>query len=138
MAELNFERRPELAQLFGGNQPRKTLELIELMLQKKLDLPRTLQLLDEVQAAPEVFAALRYFYEDLPEQPVLAAGSLLEFALEQPAFSVPVGRIEYLHLDRRSSERRSRPPVLEDLAASWRLERRRTTIQSRCLVEQLD
>jgi len=29
---------------------------------------------------------------------VIAAGSLLEFALEEPAFSMPVGRIEYLHL----------------------------------------
>ena len=29
---------------------------------------------------------------------VIAAGSLLEFALEQPAFSMPVGRIEYLYL----------------------------------------
>jgi uncharacterized protein len=98
VAELNFERRPELAQLFGGKNPRKTLELVELMLQRKLEPGRTLLFLDEIQAAPEVFAALRYFYEDLPEQPVLAAGSLLEFALEEPAFSVPVGRIEYLHL----------------------------------------
>lgn len=122
VAELNFERRPELAQLFGGNQPRKTLELIELMLQTKLEPSRTLLFLDEIQAAPEVFAALRYFYEELPEQPVLAAGSLLEFALEQPAFSVPVGRIEYLHLGPMQFEEVLEAAGRGDLAAflaSW-------------------
>jgi len=34
----------------------------------------------------------------LPELHVIAAGSLLEFAIEEPSFTMPVGRIEYLHL----------------------------------------
>ncbi len=58
----------------------------------------TLLFLDEIQAVPELLASLRYFYEELPELHVIAAGSLLEFALEDPSFSMPVGRIEYLHL----------------------------------------
>ncbi len=37
--------------------------------------------LDEIQAAPEALAALRYFREEMPELHVVAAGSLLEFAL---------------------------------------------------------
>ncbi len=98
LAELNFERRPELAGLFAGNDPRRTLELLELQLDLDLAPGRTLLFLDEIQAAPEVLASLRYFYEELPELHVVAAGSLLEFALEAPAFSMPVGRIEYLHL----------------------------------------
>ena len=117
VAELNFERRPELAQLFAGNNPRKTLELLELVLQRQLEPGKTLLFLDEIQAAPEVFAALRYFYEDLPEQPLLAAGSLLELALEQPAFSVPVGRIEYLHLGPMSFEEVLLAAGREDLVA---------------------
>ena len=40
---------------------------------------------------------LRYFYEDLPELYVIAAGSLLEFALKEVA-SFPVGRVDYLYL----------------------------------------
>ena len=41
---------------------------------------------------------MRYFYEEMPELPVAAAGSLLEFTLAKHSFSMPVGRIEYLHL----------------------------------------
>jgi predicted AAA+ superfamily ATPase len=39
---------------------------------------------------------LRYFYEQIPELHVVAAGSLLEFAFDE--ISVPVGRVQYLHL----------------------------------------
>jgi len=59
---------------------------------------KTLLFLDEIQARPHILVVLRYFYEKMADLHVIAAGSLLEFALEQPAFSMPVGRIEYLHL----------------------------------------
>jgi predicted AAA+ superfamily ATPase len=42
--------------------------------------------------------ALRYFYEERPDLSVIAAGSLLEFLLADHKFSMPVGRIEYLHM----------------------------------------
>lgn len=58
----------------------------------------TLLFLDEIQAAPEVFAGLRYFYEQQPGLHVIVAGSLLDFVLAEDGFSVPVGRIEYLNL----------------------------------------
>ena len=41
---------------------------------------------------------MRYFHEEMPELHVLAAGSLLEFALAQARFPMPVGRVEYMHL----------------------------------------
>ena len=59
---------------------------------------KTLLFLDEIQAAPEVLASLRYFYEQMPQLHIIAAGSLLDFVLEDHSFSMPVGRIEYLHL----------------------------------------
>lgn len=98
LVELNFERDPHLASLFSSNDPRRTLELLALQVGGEIRPRETLLFLDEIQAAPEVLAALRYFYEELPELHVVAAGSLLELALENPNFSVPVGRIEYLHL----------------------------------------
>ena len=58
----------------------------------------TLLFLDEIQAAPDVFASLRYFYELMPALHIIAAGSLLEFVLRNHEFSMPAGRIEYLHL----------------------------------------
>ncbi len=98
LAEVNFERDPQLASLFASNDPATTLERLELQLDLDVTPGRTLLFLDEIQAAPEVLASLRYFYEELPALHVIAAGSLLELALEKPEFSVPVGRIEYLHL----------------------------------------
>ncbi|MCP4296911.1 MAG: ATP-binding protein [Proteobacteria bacterium] len=55
--------------------------------------------LDEIQAVPPAIQALRYFYEDHPDLPVIAAGSLLEILLSKHSFSMPVGRIEYLFLN---------------------------------------
>jgi predicted AAA+ superfamily ATPase len=40
--------------------------------------------------------SLRYFYEDLPEMHVIAAGSLLEFALKDISF--PVGRVQIMNM----------------------------------------
>ncbi len=97
-AELDFERDPQLAEHFAAKDPQRVLQLLELHLERAIVPGRTLLFLDEIQAAPEVLAALRYFYEELPELHVIAAGSLLELVLEQPPFSMPVGRIEYFHL----------------------------------------
>jgi len=58
---------------------------------------KTLLFFDEIQACPRAISALRFFYEDYPELHVVAAGSLLEFALEElPSFGV--GRIRSLYM----------------------------------------
>jgi uncharacterized protein len=57
----------------------------------------TLLFVDEIQESPKAIQLLRYFHEQLPDVHVIAAGSLLEFALKEvPSF--PVGRVEYLCL----------------------------------------
>jgi predicted AAA+ superfamily ATPase len=52
-----------------------------------------------VQATPHLLAFLRWFHEEMPEMPVIAAGSLLDFALRDHEFSMPVGRIAYCYLE---------------------------------------
>lgn len=96
--ELNFERFPELAKFFDSNDPKKILQALAVYAKKPLPPESTLLFLDEIQAVPDLLAKLRYFYEEYPELPVVAAGSLLDFVLEAPKFSMPVGRIEYFHL----------------------------------------
>lgn len=60
-----------------------------------LDGEPTLLFLDEIQESPKAIQTLRYFFEELPNIYVLAAGSLLEFALKDvPSF--PVGRVEQI------------------------------------------
>jgi len=104
LLELNFEKAPRLAELFVSNQPQEIIQLIYLQLNQKIIPGKTLLFLDEIQAASQVLATLRYFYEDMPQLHVLAAGSLLEFTLANMPFSMPVGRIEYMHLGPLSFE----------------------------------
>lgn len=57
----------------------------------------TLLFIDEIQELPKAIQSLRYFFEEVPDLHVIAAGSLLEFAMKDVE-SFPVGRIEYLYL----------------------------------------
>lgn len=98
LLEINLERNPEVASLFTSKDPQKIIQLLELQFNISIKPGTILLFLDEIQAVPQVLSSLRYFYEEMPGLHVIAAGSLLEFALEEPAFSMPVGRIEYLHL----------------------------------------
>ena len=104
LLEINFERMPDVVSLFASKAPRTILPLLEARFNVSIEPGKTLLFLDEIQAAPEVFAALRYFQEEMPELHVIAAGSLLEFVLQEHTFSMPVGRIEYLHLGPMSFE----------------------------------
>jgi len=54
----------------------------------------TLVFIDEIQEMPEAIHLLRYFYEQAPEIPVIAAGSMLE-SLFGKNLSFPVGRVVY-------------------------------------------
>ena len=98
LVAVDFERDPELREAFAGRDPARILALLKLLTGKTAAAGTHLLFLDEIQAAPEALAAPRYFHEEMPELHVLAAGSLLEFALAQTRFPMPVGRVEYMHL----------------------------------------
>lgn len=98
LVTIDFERNPELRQAFSVRDPTRILSTLALLTGQTIVPGTHLLFLDEIQAAPEALAALRYFYEEAPELHVVAAGSLVEFALADTRFSMPVGRIEYLHL----------------------------------------
>jgi predicted AAA+ superfamily ATPase len=100
VVEVNLERRPEMAACFSDNDPTVVLQRLELLLGQRISADGSaLLFLDEIQAVPEVLAKLRWFAEELPGLPVIAAGSLLDFTLADHRFSMPVGRICYLHLE---------------------------------------
>ncbi|MGB7127932.1 MAG: ATP-binding protein [Candidatus Rhabdochlamydia sp.] len=104
LIELNFEKRPDLKSLFSSNDPKETLINIEASTGSKIEPSKAILFLDEVQAAPHLLEKLRWFAEDMPELPVVAAGSLLDFTLAKHEFSMPVGRIGYLYLEPLSFE----------------------------------
>ena len=98
LVAVNLERHPDLAGAFAeSNDPASLLNLVGAVAGKAVS-GGSLVFLDEIQAAPHALVSLRYFLEDMPERPVVAAGSLMEFTLAEHSFSMPVGRIEYLHL----------------------------------------
>jgi hypothetical protein len=97
--ELNFERDPRYARVFSASDPRQILGELSLLVGRDISVERSLLFLDEIQAAGAILGKLRWFAEELPELPVIAAGSLLEFALAEHTFSMPVGRIGFLHLE---------------------------------------
>lgn len=105
LIEVNFERAPSaVTSLFRTKDPVAVLRALELYGQQKVEPSRSLLFLDEIQAMPEILANLRWFAEELPQLPVIAAGSLLDFVLADHAFSMPVGRIAYFHLEPLSFE----------------------------------
>ena len=96
LCEVNLERHLYLDRVFESLDTGRILRELEALAGTRLD--RAVLFLDEVQATPHALPALRYLYEDRPDLPVVAAGSLLEFILADHGFSMPVGRIQYLHL----------------------------------------
>jgi len=93
---LNLEL-PEDRKPFEEFSNMQTLVQALFFLKNKLldDRSETLIFIDEIQEVPEALQVLRYFYEEYPEIPVIAAGSMLE-SLFSPNISFPVGRVEYL------------------------------------------
>ena len=74
--EVNLERHRYLATLFATKDPVRILRELQLVLGFPEPDPQTQHLLflDEIQEIPEALACLRYFYEELPDLPVVAAG----------------------------------------------------------------
>ena len=99
LVEINFEKNPELAACFAGNDIVTIMKLIGVAYGRNLQPEQSLLFLDEIQQAPQVFPVLRWFKEDLPQLPVISAGSLLDFVLDEHSFSMPVGRIHYFYLE---------------------------------------
>lgn len=104
LIEFNFEDRKQDISLFRTNDPQVTLREIGAAYGKTITANNTLLFLDEIQAAPELLAKLRWFAEKMPELPVIATGSLLDFVLEEHSISMPVGRIQYFYLEPLSFE----------------------------------
>lgn len=102
LIEINLERFPNLADLFSDNDPEEIIKNIEAELSTEIVINSSVLFLDEIQVAPELLAKLRWFMEEMPELPVIAAGSLLEFALKKNDYSMPVGRISYFYLEQMS------------------------------------
>lgn len=101
--ELNLEKQENLQSIFDGDfDIQRIVTRLELAYSQKITAGSTLIFIDEIQECPRAITALRYFYEDMPDLHVVAAGSLLELVLHQDdkkeAIDFPVGRVRSLFM----------------------------------------
>ena len=95
--EINFERRKDANKIFEKDlDPERILQELSLFTGKVIVPGTTLLFLDEVQECPEAIQSMRYFFEEMPSLHLIAAGSLLDFALEK--IGLPVGRVSSLYV----------------------------------------
>jgi predicted AAA+ superfamily ATPase len=98
--EINFEKREnqDAKKIFErSSSPKRITDELFAMFGIPVVPEKTLVFLDEIQSCLPAISSLRFFYEEMPELHVIAAGSLLEFALEElPSFGV--GRIRSLFM----------------------------------------
>jgi len=94
---VDLEKRQEWHRIFDGDlDVQRILSELEILLNDRIVPGRDLLFFDEIQSCPRAIMALRYLYEECPELHVVAAGSLLEFAMRDISF--PVGRVQFLNM----------------------------------------
>ncbi|MFN8255490.1 MAG: AAA family ATPase [Bacteroidales bacterium] len=96
--KINLEEKPEMRQLFDQNDAKLIVNQIAVILDIDISAGKTLLFIDEIQTYPKAIQTLRYFYEQMPDLHILAAGSLLDFALNDMQYSMPVGRVEFCYM----------------------------------------
>ena len=94
---VNCEKeRGSIAEVFAPDlDPQKIIDRLSLELNVPIENDELI-ILDEIQAVPNALTALKYFYEEMPGLPIIAAGSLLGLRLNEESF--PVGKVDYLHM----------------------------------------
>ena len=94
---FNFEEDKEIHLVFEKNfVPKRIIEELSYVRQIPINIERDLVFFDEIQECPKALTALKYFCEDMPRLPIIAAGSLLGIKLSDESF--PVGKTDFLHL----------------------------------------
>ncbi|MCX6254211.1 MAG: ATP-binding protein [Bacteroidia bacterium] len=94
---IDFERNPKFRNIFENDlHPARIISDLELATGQRIVSDETLVFFDEIQECPKALVALRYFYEEMPGLHLIAASSLLEFAMGEISF--PVGRVQFIEI----------------------------------------
>lgn len=95
VAYFNFETNPGLNRTFQEDiSPAYLIPILSHIAGQTIVREKTLIVFDEVQLCERALTSLKYFCEDAPDYPVIAAGSLLGIAVNRADFSFPVGKVE--------------------------------------------
>ncbi len=96
---LNLERTDDKHIFEIAETPQQVMEILRLTRLHSTTVAdsKILLFIDEIQSEPKAIGMLRYFYEDMPQLFVIAAGSRLQ-ELFKTGVSFPVGRVEYISM----------------------------------------
>ena len=98
-AYVNFDNNKYMKDVFESDYDLdRILMAINIATGVKIEPEETLIIFDEVQENPKAIASLKYFYENAPEYPIIAAGSLLGVAIHK-GVSFPVGKVDTMELN---------------------------------------
>lgn len=96
---VNFETNQELSsQISDSIDAKYVINKLELFYGEKIIPGKTLIFFDEIQANERALTALKYFCEDTPEYHIIAAGSLLDIAINRENYSFPVGKVQMINM----------------------------------------
>ena len=97
--EVNFDEEDEIRKLFEQSlSPQEICQRLSFFYQTPIIPGETLLFFDEIQQCKEAISKLRYFYEKYTDLHLVAAGSLLEFAIEEmPSIGVGRERSIFMH-----------------------------------------
>ncbi len=95
---FNFEKDEKLRDFFQGNlNPAEIIENLSLYISKDITKKNSLIFFDEIQVESKILTSLKYFYEEMPEFDIIAAGSLLGVSIGKGC-SFPVGKVNFMTL----------------------------------------
>lgn len=93
---INFEDQKKLREIFDNNlDPQTIIQRLSVELEHKIS-EQDLIIFDEIQECPRALTSLKYFCEQMPEQALISAGSLLGVQLNE--LSYPVGKVDHLEM----------------------------------------
>lgn len=98
--EINLDKNKKYHDLFKDDiNISNIIQRLELESSKQIVPGNTLIFIDEIQECPRAIETLRYFWEDAKDIHIIAAGSLLEFVLnDKNKIDFPVGRVRSLFM----------------------------------------
>ena len=96
---VNFDLEKEHKEEFAKTKnPVRLVDYLVAVKGVNISSEKTLIIFDEIQECNDALNALKYFNEQMPEQAVVCAGSLLGVALKRQGASFPVGNVDFLTL----------------------------------------
>ncbi len=92
----NLDKDEELRNVFVNKSPERIITTLELLFGHKIVPGETLVFFDEIQECPNALNSLKYFFEEMRELHIVAAGSLLGVLLAKHSY--PVGSVDLLEM----------------------------------------